>query len=151
MPVVVQPADYHRFADDRAFLGIANAADVLSNLGFVAVGLLGLYRLQQGSRPLSPAVRLGLHVFFVGFFLTGFGSAYYHWHPTDETLPSSTTPSLPGQGLRGPLEASIAAMSPVAISSTSYRLLLANNSIGTIRAPAKPRATLAMACVAMSP
>lgn len=30
-------------------------------------------------------------------------------------------------------------------------LFLANNSIGTIRAPAKPRATLAMACVAMSP
>lgn len=86
MPVVRQPSGYHAFADARSLLGIPNAADVLSNLGFVAVGLLGLARLQSTPRSLPPAVRVGLHVFFIGLFLTGFASAYYHWAPTDDTL-----------------------------------------------------------------
>ena len=92
MPSVVQPADYHRFADTRAFRGIPNAADVLSNLGFVAVGLLGFYRVQQGLRPLAPVVRISLNVFFLGLFLTGFGSANYHWNPTNETLVADRLP-----------------------------------------------------------
>jgi len=37
MPAVAQPASYHAFADERPWLGIPNAADVLSNLAFVAV------------------------------------------------------------------------------------------------------------------
>lgn len=86
MPAIAQPEGYHQFADARALFGIPNAADVLSNLAFVAVGLRGLYRLQQGIRPLSPVVRLSLNVFFLGFFLTGFGSAYYHWNPNNQTL-----------------------------------------------------------------
>ena len=76
MPVVPQPASYHGFADDRSFLGIPNAADVLSNLHFVVVGALGRFRVQQGHRPLAPVVRFSLNVFFLGLFLTGFGSAY---------------------------------------------------------------------------
>jgi hypothetical protein len=86
MPAVAQPDEYHRFADARAWLGVPNAANVLSNLAFVAVGLLGLIRLGPGHRPLMPAVRLGLGVFFLGLFLTGFGSGYYHWRPTNATL-----------------------------------------------------------------
>ena len=86
MPVVPQPSGYHAFADTRTLLGIPNAADVLSNLGFLAVGLLGLARLQRTQRPLTAAVRVGLYVFFIGLFLTGFASAYYHWAPTDATL-----------------------------------------------------------------
>ena len=92
MPVVPQPAGYHGFADDRSFLGIPNAADVLSNLAFVAVGAFGLFRVQQGHRPLVPVVRFSLNVFFLGLFLTGFGSAYYHWNPTDETLVADRLP-----------------------------------------------------------
>jgi hypothetical protein len=86
MPFVPQPQGYHAFADQRPLLGIPNAADVLSNLAFVFVGLLGLVRVQQGARPLKPVVRLSLNVFFLGIFLTGFGSAYFHWNPTDDTL-----------------------------------------------------------------
>jgi hypothetical protein len=86
MPAVAQPTSYHAFADERPWLGIPNAVDVLSNLAFVAVGLLGLFRLQQGSRPLVPVMRLSLKVFFLGLLLTGFGSAYYHWEPTNDTL-----------------------------------------------------------------
>jgi len=92
MPVIRQPAEYHQFADSRALLGIPNAADVLSNLAFVFVGLLGLARLQRGTRPLTQAVRISMTIFFVGLFLTGFGSAYYHWNPTDLTLAADRLP-----------------------------------------------------------
>jgi hypothetical protein len=43
-PALAQPENYFPFADQRSWLGIPNAADVLSNLAFVAVGLLGLCR-----------------------------------------------------------------------------------------------------------
>ena len=86
MPPVAQPAGYHAFADDRSWLGIPNAIDVLSNLAFVAVGIVGLVRLQPGHRPLAPVMRVSLKVFFLGLLLTGFGSGYYHWDPTNDTL-----------------------------------------------------------------
>lgn len=92
MPAIAQQQAYHRFADTRAWRGIPNAADVLSNLAFLAVGLLGFYRVQQGQRPLPQVVRIGLNVFFLGLFLTGFGSAYYHWNPTDQTLVGDRLP-----------------------------------------------------------
>ncbi len=92
MPAVAQPAGYFPFADQRPLFGIPNAADVLSNLPFVAVGLLGLFRLQQGLRPLEPVARLSLNIFFLGLFLTGFGSAYFHWSPTNETLVADRLP-----------------------------------------------------------
>ena len=37
-----QDPAYHLFADRRAWLGVANFADVASNLPFLAVGLWGL-------------------------------------------------------------------------------------------------------------
>ncbi len=86
MPYVTQPGRYHDFADTRAWLGVPNAADVLSNVGFLLVGLLGIARLQTTQRALTPAVRIGLYVLFIGMFLTGFASAYYHWEPTDASL-----------------------------------------------------------------
>ena len=43
MPVIRQPQEYHAFADQRAFLGIPHAADVLSNFALVAAGLFGLW------------------------------------------------------------------------------------------------------------
>ncbi len=92
MPAIGQQQSYHQFADSRAWRGIPNAADVLSNLAFVAVGLLGFYRVQQTPRPLPPVVRISLNVFFLGLFITGFGSAYYHWNPNDETLVADRLP-----------------------------------------------------------
>jgi hypothetical protein len=92
MPAVAQPADYFPFADRRSWLGVPNATDVLSNLAFVAVGLLGLLRLRQAQRTLEPVARGSLLVFFVGLFLTGFGSAYFHWNPTNETLVADRVP-----------------------------------------------------------
>ena len=37
-----QDQEYHNFADHRAFLGIPNFGDVVSNLAFIIAGLYGL-------------------------------------------------------------------------------------------------------------
>lgn len=86
LPAIEQPQAYHQFADRRWWLDVPNAADVLSNLAFVLVGLLGLWRLARAGRSLDPVVRAGLLAFFLGLLLTGFGSGYYHWAPNDATL-----------------------------------------------------------------
>ena len=91
-PALAQPEGYFPFADQRRWLGIPNAADVLSNLAFIAVGLLGLNRLLRGLGPVEPVARLSLYTFFIGLFLTGFGSAWFHWNPSNETLVGDRLP-----------------------------------------------------------
>lgn len=77
IPPISQDQDYHQFADQRTLLGIPNFWNVVSNLPFIAVGASGLMKFYQ-----KPAT----FVLFSGFLLTGFGSSYYHWSPSDETL-----------------------------------------------------------------
>jgi hypothetical protein len=88
LPRVPQDPAYHRFADARVFLGIPNALNVLSNLPFLFLGPLGFLTLARSARTsrLVPEARLGYSVFFAGVFLTGLGSAYYHWAPDNQTL-----------------------------------------------------------------
>ena len=74
IPPIAQSQAYHEFADRRTLFGIPNFWNVLSNLGFVLVGALGLANVRRG---------LSASVFFLGVFLTGFSSSYYHWQPTD--------------------------------------------------------------------
>ena len=42
IPPIPQSETYHHFADPRAFGGIHSAFDVLSNVFFLIVGLLGM-------------------------------------------------------------------------------------------------------------
>jgi multisubunit Na+/H+ antiporter MnhG subunit len=77
LPPIPQDQSYHRFADVRALWGIPNAWNVISNLPFIAVGAVGLVRCRDDAATI---------VIFVGIFLTGFGSSYYHWSPSDGTL-----------------------------------------------------------------
>ncbi len=74
VPPIPQPQHYHQFADQRTMLGIPNFWNVVSNLPFILVGALGLVRVRG---------ELSASVFFLGVFLTGFGSSYYHWNPND--------------------------------------------------------------------
>jgi hypothetical protein len=87
---IPQDQDYHGFADARVFLGVANAADVLSNFAFVAVGLIGLvllWRSRSASQRFSARDEMRAYwVFFSATTLTGFGSAYYHLAPHDAAL-----------------------------------------------------------------
>jgi len=77
LPPLLQDPTYHNFADQREFFGIPNFWNVVSNLPFIAVGAAGLLQLRRDATTL---------VLFAGFFLTGFGSAYYHLNPNDSTL-----------------------------------------------------------------
>ncbi|HEY6271157.1 MAG TPA: ceramidase domain-containing protein [Terriglobales bacterium] len=82
---VPQPDWYHNFADARTFVGVPRAVDVLSNIPFLAVGLAGLYSTLR-NRTQSLEQRWALAVLFVGLFLTGFGSGYYHLAPDNQRL-----------------------------------------------------------------
>lgn len=82
---IPQDQGYHRFADGRAFGGIANAWNVASNLPFLFFGAWGaivVSRCRSEALPMRPAY----FVFFVGASTVAFGSAYYHLAPNDATL-----------------------------------------------------------------
>ncbi|MFZ2406072.1 MAG: ceramidase domain-containing protein [Methylobacter sp.] len=84
---LAQPPDYHNFADQRRILNIANFFNVLSNVPFVVIGIIGmrLVALRQATGGLAELQAMYL-TFFAGVFLTGFGSAYYHSQPSNPTL-----------------------------------------------------------------
>jgi hypothetical protein len=86
-PAIRQPQAYHHFVDVRTLLAIPNAFNVLSNLPFACAGLIGLILLREGGGIELPLpLRRAYQVVAAGVFLTGFGSAYYHWAPSDATL-----------------------------------------------------------------
>jgi predicted membrane channel-forming protein YqfA (hemolysin III family) len=72
------------FADTRAWLGIPNAIDVLSNVPFAVFGLWGVFLLSRCKT--TRAQRLLLQVFFAGLLLTSVGSMTYHLIPNNDTL-----------------------------------------------------------------
>ena len=87
LPAIGQDPHYHRFADQRNWLGVPSAANVLSNLAFVVVGILGAHTLLSTTRVhLSGATAIALWCVAVGFVLTGIGSGWYHRQPNDPTL-----------------------------------------------------------------
>lgn len=81
---IAQPAGYHHFADQRTLFGIPNAADVLSNLGFLMAGLAGL--VMSARVPAGDPGRLGYRVFCIALLLTAAGSGWYHLAPDDARL-----------------------------------------------------------------
>lgn len=84
---IAQDIHYHVFAEQRAYLGIPHIGDVLSNAPFVWVGLIGLWLAWRGDLTYAMGVeRAAWFIFLLGVFLTGFGSAYYHWHPSNASL-----------------------------------------------------------------
>ncbi len=75
-PPLSQSQSYHDFADRRTILGIPNFWDVISNLPFLVVGLMGLIRFRD----------VASRILFFGIFSTAFGSAYYHLAPDNARL-----------------------------------------------------------------
>lgn len=87
---IAQWPGYHAFADRRTWLGIPNAADVLSNLPFALVGAWGLMRLVHASHG-APA-RTAWRLFCASLVATAAGSAFYHWAPDNGSLVADRLP-----------------------------------------------------------
>jgi hypothetical protein len=85
-PIPQDPA-YHNFADRRVILNIPNFYNVVSNIPFLIVGIMGMQLVASGR---ANGRLVELHVvyltFFAGVLLTCFGSSYYHYHPVNQTL-----------------------------------------------------------------
>jgi hypothetical protein len=87
VPKIPQDLNYHYFGDRKQILGIPNFWNVMTNLPFLIVGLMGIWRvttsrLDGGLPQLRPAYLM----FFIGVDLTGLGSGYYHLNPDNGTL-----------------------------------------------------------------
>ena len=87
---IAQWADYHAFADDRAWAGLPNAANVLSNLPFLFVGAWALWRLRRAPAA-SPSVG-AWRAFALALLLTAVGSSVYHWAPSNASLVGDRLP-----------------------------------------------------------
>jgi hypothetical protein len=85
-PRIPQNPAFNHYADQRSWLNIPCTMDVLSNIPFVIAGLIGLFRLGKCSSPSANKPLVIWTVLFTGIVLTGFGSAYYHWRPDNESL-----------------------------------------------------------------
>jgi hypothetical protein len=84
-PIAQDPA-YFLFADQRRVLGIPHFMDVMSNLPFLLIGIMGWRVVATHPETVTPATRLAWKIFFFGIALTAFGSGFFHWRPDNESL-----------------------------------------------------------------
>lgn len=85
---IPQPQAYHAFADDRSWLGIPNAWNVLSNVSFALVGVWGLLLLftPENVKFIDHRERFMWVGVSIGLLLTAIGSSYYHLAPDNYRL-----------------------------------------------------------------
>ena len=83
VPPIPQDPAYHAFVDTRTLLGVPNFWNVFSNVGYVVVGLYGLTQLRQLQ---FAEMRIAYLIFCVGVTLVAFGSSYYHYTPSTQSL-----------------------------------------------------------------
>jgi hypothetical protein len=81
---VPQWPDYHDFADTRVLGFVPRAGDVVTNLAILAAGLWSLFVRHRVH--VSPDERPAFRLLIIGSILTAFGSAYYHWEPSNARL-----------------------------------------------------------------
>lgn len=87
MDLIAQDPRYHQFADQDTWFSIPHFWNVVSNLPFILVGILGINALVTNSvKGTLPELRKMYFAFFIGLIITGFGSSYYHWNPNNATL-----------------------------------------------------------------
>ena len=89
LPSIPQDLNYHQFADNRTLLLIPNFWNVVSNVPFFFVAVLGFLALRREwckGNLFNWQEGVPFFTLFAGLFLTGIGSAYYHWLPTNASL-----------------------------------------------------------------
>ena len=82
-PISQNPA-YHHFADEMPLAGITNFWNVVSNIGFVIIGIIGFVIVLRST--VNRILKITFSTLFIGVLLTGIGSAYYHLHPDNDRL-----------------------------------------------------------------
>lgn len=85
---IPQSQNYHHFADQRSWLGVPYAWNVLSNIAIALPGLWGFYLLSspkkvQFNDPRERWLWMGVSI---GLILTALGSSYYHLAPDNFRL-----------------------------------------------------------------
>lgn len=87
-PPIPQEESYHQFADTRSLFGIPYFANSASNLFLIVLGVWGASLLSSSKPPLfhHPQEKGVWMVLFLGAILTGLGSIFYHWHPSNFSL-----------------------------------------------------------------
>ncbi|MES2965492.1 MAG: hypothetical protein V4760_16545 [Bdellovibrionota bacterium] len=86
--VLGEEATFMHFADHRMMFGLKNAADVLSNFGFLIAGALGLRAVgaRHGTKRDDRTLHYLGFVVFGSVLATAFGSPYFHLNPNHESL-----------------------------------------------------------------
>ncbi len=80
---IAQNQDYHVFVDARKLFGIPNFFNVITNLPFALVGLLGMQVVSSIKEKKLKHISLAI---CTGFLLVTIGSGYYHLRPNNNTL-----------------------------------------------------------------
>ncbi|MCB0397265.1 MAG: ceramidase domain-containing protein [Flavobacteriales bacterium] len=83
---VYQDNVYHSFARDLPVWNIPHGWNVLSNLPFILIGIVGLRKAFLGTMTFPVIERCMMGIGMAGILLTGFGSSYYHLAPSNHTL-----------------------------------------------------------------
>ncbi len=86
-PPIAQDPAYHQFADQRGWAGLPHVLNLLSNVPYLLIGILGIKRLASG-RPavIIEPLRFLYQLFFISLALIGLGSGWYHWAPDNASL-----------------------------------------------------------------
>jgi hypothetical protein len=86
-PPIPQDPAYHQFSDKRTIVSINNFLNVISNVPFLLVGLLGIVALTRKQTHNLPKGSAPIYwQFFIALVLVSFGSAYYHLNPDNPSL-----------------------------------------------------------------
>lgn len=84
---IAQDPEYHLFKDQRTIFGVPNFWNIISNLPFLLVGIMGLRSIFCSHRiRLIADMKAAYILFFLGVSLVAFGSGYYHLWPSNGSL-----------------------------------------------------------------
>ncbi|MDB5232017.1 MAG: hypothetical protein JWN76_2822 [Chitinophagaceae bacterium] len=81
---IAQDPSYHNFADKRKLFDVPNFWNVITNAAFLIAGYYGIWQVVKSAA--APVIKCVYLTMFSGVFLTGIGSAWYHYNPVNDTL-----------------------------------------------------------------
>lgn len=84
---IEQKIEYHDFTDQRTYFGIHHFWNVISNLPFLLVGVIGLYGIIYSNKiKIITSLKTTYILFFLGVSIVSIGSSYYHLKPSNDSL-----------------------------------------------------------------